>query len=69
VGGIDLAGPRWCLLGDAAGLVDPVTREGICFALRSAESIAAALGAADQARDFTMRLFDTAIASSRARRA
>jgi geranylgeranyl reductase family protein len=30
------AGPRWCLVGDAAGLVDPITREGIFFALASA---------------------------------
>ena len=58
---IDLAGPRWCLLGDAAGLVDPITREGIYFALRSAESIAAALRAADPVRDFTTRVFETAI--------
>jgi geranylgeranyl reductase family protein len=29
------AGPGWMLLGDAAGLVDPITREGIYFALRS----------------------------------
>jgi geranylgeranyl reductase family protein len=39
-----LAGPRWCLVGDAAGLVDPITREGIYFALRSAEFAADALG-------------------------
>jgi geranylgeranyl reductase family protein len=31
------AGDRWMLLGDAAGLVDPITREGIYFALRSAD--------------------------------
>lgn len=29
------AGPGWMLLGDAAGLVDPITREGIYFALMS----------------------------------
>jgi geranylgeranyl reductase family protein len=29
------AGPRWLLVGDAAGLVDPLTREGIYFALLS----------------------------------
>ncbi len=29
------AGPRWLLVGDAAGLVDPITREGIFFALQS----------------------------------
>jgi len=28
-------GPRWLLAGDAAGLVDPLTREGIYYALRS----------------------------------
>jgi geranylgeranyl reductase family protein len=30
------AGARWMLIGDAAGLVDPITREGIFFALQSA---------------------------------
>ncbi len=34
--GVTLAGPGWALAGDAAGLVDPITREGIFFALRSA---------------------------------
>ena len=28
-------GPNWCVVGDAAGLVDPITREGIYFALPS----------------------------------
>lgn len=37
------AGPRWALVGDAAGLVDPLTREGIFFALRSADLLASAL--------------------------
>jgi geranylgeranyl reductase family protein len=32
------AGPGWMLVGDAAGLVDPITREGIYFALRSANA-------------------------------
>jgi geranylgeranyl reductase family protein len=41
-----LAGRRWLLVGDAAGLVDPITREGIFFALRSAQLAAAALTAA-----------------------
>jgi flavin-dependent dehydrogenase len=43
------AGPRWLLLGDAAGLVDPLTREGIHFALLSgrlaADAVLAAPGA------------------------
>ena len=30
-------GRRWLLVGDAAGLVDPLTREGIFYALRSGE--------------------------------
>jgi geranylgeranyl reductase family protein len=37
------AGRGWMLLGDAAGLVDPITREGIYFALRSADAAAASL--------------------------
>ncbi len=37
------AGPRWALVGDAAGLVDPITREGIFFALASGQWIAEAL--------------------------
>jgi flavin-dependent dehydrogenase len=31
------SGPGWALLGDAAGFADPVTGEGIYYALRSAE--------------------------------
>ena len=37
------AGDGWMLAGDAAGLVDPITREGIFFALRSGELAAEAL--------------------------
>ncbi len=40
---LELAGPRWCLIGDAAGLVDPITREGIYFAMISGQRIAEAL--------------------------
>ncbi len=40
-------GPGWLLVGDAAGLVDPITREGIFFALQSATFAAAALASAD----------------------
>jgi geranylgeranyl reductase family protein len=36
------SGPGWFLAGDAAGLVDPITREGIYFALRSGELAAQA---------------------------
>jgi flavin-dependent dehydrogenase len=37
--GISLAGPGWALAGDAAGLVDPLTGEGIYFAMRSGELV------------------------------
>lgn len=43
---IDPGGPGWMLVGDAAGLVDPITREGIFFALQSAEYAAEALASA-----------------------
>ena len=36
---------RWALIGDAAGFVDPLTREGIAHALRSAESMTGMLSA------------------------
>ena len=32
-----ISGERWALVGDAAGLTDPITGEGIYFAFRSAE--------------------------------
>jgi geranylgeranyl reductase family protein len=47
---LEIAGPGWMTVGDAAGLVDPITREGICFALQSAGFAAEALSADTQAR-------------------
>jgi flavin-dependent dehydrogenase len=41
------AGDGWALLGDAAGFADPVTGEGIFYALRSAELFAEAFLAGD----------------------
>jgi len=35
-----IAGDRWALIGDAAGLVDPITGEGIYSAFRSAQLLA-----------------------------
>ena len=35
-----IAGERWALVGDAAGLVDPITGEGIYYAFRSAQILA-----------------------------
>ena len=40
---LTVAGPRWHLVGDAAGLVDPITREGIYFALASGQWAAESL--------------------------
>jgi geranylgeranyl reductase family protein len=58
---IELAGPRWALVGDAAGLVDPITREGIYFALASGQWIADALMADDPAPGYTAQVRDEAV--------
>jgi flavin-dependent dehydrogenase len=42
-GGLVGGGPGWILAGDAAGLVDPLTREGISYALSSGRWAAEAL--------------------------
>jgi geranylgeranyl reductase family protein len=49
---------NWMLLGDAAGLVDPITREGIFFAMRSGQLAASALGTHDPARAYTASIRD-----------
>jgi geranylgeranyl reductase family protein len=50
---LQASGPGWLLLGDAAGLVDPLTREGIYYALLSgrwaAEALTATSGHAEAA--------------------
>jgi geranylgeranyl reductase family protein len=55
---LELAGPCWALVGDAAGLVDPITREGIYFALASGEWIADALMVDDPAPGYTAQVRD-----------
>ena len=57
---LTVAGPGWFLVGDAAGLVDPITREGIYFALLSGQWAADALlsGAADPSRRYAERVRD-----------
>jgi flavin-dependent dehydrogenase len=40
---LEVAGPRWALVGDAAALADPITGEGIHYALRSAQVLARTL--------------------------
>jgi geranylgeranyl reductase family protein len=54
------SGAGWLLAGDAAGLVDPITREGIFFALTSGEFAAASLlEGTDPSRAYAERLRDT----------
>ena len=53
-----MSGDGWLLAGDAAGLVDPITREGIYFALRSGQLAAAALDARDPSRAYDAALRD-----------
>lgn len=54
------AGDGWLLAGDAAGLVDPITREGIFFALTSGQDAAASiLHASNPSAAYTERLRDT----------
>ena len=57
---IALAGSGWLTVGDAAGLVDPITREGIFFALQSAVAAADALSSvrADRLQHYTARVRD-----------
>jgi menaquinone-9 beta-reductase len=55
---LTLAGPRWCLAGDAAGLVDPITREGIYFAIQSGIFAAQAARSSNMEADYTARVRD-----------
>ena len=52
------AGDRWLLVGDAAGLVDPITREGIYYALASAQLAADCLLADHSSRRYLEGLRD-----------
>ncbi|MGB2714322.1 MAG: geranylgeranyl reductase family protein [Vicinamibacterales bacterium] len=53
------AGEGWMLVGDAAGLVDPITREGIYFALLSADHAATSLAGVAPTAQYCQRLRDT----------
>lgn len=46
------SGPGWALIGDAAGFADPITGEGIYYALKSADLLAEALLSRDGARAY-----------------
>jgi len=59
---LETAGARWALIGDAAGLVDPMTREGIFFALSSGQWVADALGGGTNAgRTYASRVLAEAV--------
>ena len=55
------AGEGWLLVGDAAGLVDPITREGIYYALASAEMAAASLLESGSSAAYVERLRRTIV--------
>lgn len=44
------AGPRWLLIGDAAGFIDPIFSSGVMLAIRSGHAAAKEIVAADKAR-------------------
>ncbi len=52
---LEVAGDGWAMVGDSAGLVDPITGEGLYYALRSAELCAQTLVAA-RPQDYKQRL-------------
>ncbi len=52
------SGDRWMLAGDAGGLVDPITREGIYFALASGEAAARSLAGPDPSTAYAARVRD-----------
>ena len=61
---LETCGAGWYLVGDAAGLVDPITREGIYFALLSGEWAAHAIAQADGAsarRDYHERVRESIV--------
>jgi menaquinone-9 beta-reductase len=53
-----VSGPGWLLLGDAAGLVDPLTREGIYYALLSGVWAAEAIAGGRPEHAYASRLRD-----------
>jgi flavin-dependent dehydrogenase len=55
---LEIAGPRWALVGDAAALADPITGEGIRHALRSAERLAQTLLEDGDPRRYPRRVLD-----------
>ena len=54
---LQVSGDGWAMIGDSAGLVDPITGEGLYYALRSAELCAEAL-LADRPERYPARLHE-----------
>ncbi len=57
-GALALADERWAVAGDAAGLVDPITREGIYFAILSGQWAADAVASGRFPRDYASQVCD-----------
>ena len=55
---VEIAGPGWALVGDAAALADPITGEGIYPALRSAATLADTLAEAGRPERYPARLLE-----------
>ncbi|HVR70309.1 MAG TPA: NAD(P)/FAD-dependent oxidoreductase [Vicinamibacteria bacterium] len=55
---LETAGDDWALVGDAAALADPITGEGIYFALRSAALLADTLRGGASPRAYAQRAYD-----------
>lgn len=55
---LEIAGPRWALVGDAAALADPITGEGIYYALRSARILAETLVSDGSPERYPQRCLD-----------
>jgi len=55
---LEIAGERWALVGDAASLADPITGEGIYYALRSAVVLAETLRAEGSVARYPARCLD-----------
>lgn len=56
---LEIAGDRFALVGDAAALADPITGEGICYALRSARLLALTLSEDGSARRYPERALES----------
>jgi flavin-dependent dehydrogenase len=55
---LEIGGRSFALVGDAAALADPITGEGIYFALRSGELLAAALRETGSAESYPERVLE-----------